>query len=149
VSGIIGGVLIATHDAVESSDEEPPPAADPCQEAALIADRQAREANAACYAEPDVTGSYLDNPYHAARRRIAVRLLARALDAPTTPAGPLLEIGTGARPMLDDLLTGSPSPTTFPRPCSITRPRVHVSGSTPRGRSRCSPAQLRRSFSAS
>jgi SAM-dependent methyltransferase len=105
VSGIIGGVLIATHDAVESSDEEPPPAADPCQEAALIADRQAREANAACYAEPDVTGSYLDNPYHAARRRIAVRLLARALDAPTTPAGPLLEIGTGARPMLDDLLT--------------------------------------------
>ncbi|HET8680480.1 MAG TPA: methyltransferase domain-containing protein [Micromonosporaceae bacterium] len=47
---------------------------------------------------------YIDDRYHAVRRELAVRLLVEALGGPVpAPRGPVLEVGTGARPMLDDL----------------------------------------------
>lgn len=97
MSGSISGVLTAPDAHLAHQDA-----------LASIADGQARAANATCYAVPDVTGTYAEDPYHAVRRSIAARLLQSAADLPAAPPGPLLEIGTGARPMLDDVFTDRP-----------------------------------------
>ncbi|WP_433300251.1 methyltransferase domain-containing protein [Actinoplanes sp. CA-030573] len=99
-------MLTATNEEHAASGDEPPPA---CVVAARLADMQARQANVACYATPAVTDSYLEDPYHAVRRKLAVELVQGAVDHPATPEGALLEIGTGARPMLDDVFTDRPA----------------------------------------
>jgi len=81
-----------------------------CRSAAEPASRQAdvaRKANAVHYADPETTLQYIDDRYHAVRRQQAMRLLVEALCGPVpAPGGPVLEVGTGARSMLDDLPAG-------------------------------------------
>lgn len=55
------------------------------------------------YRRPDVTCGYVNQPYHALRRQIAVEALIEGLEAGTPVGGPLLEIGPGAQAMLDEL----------------------------------------------
>jgi SAM-dependent methyltransferase len=101
LSGIMGGVLTAPKSDLAATDSDDPSPVLTARPAVA----EARAANLACYAEAGVTASYIDTPYHAVRRRSAVQLLQSALDAGTLPDGPIVEIGTGIRPMLDDLRT--------------------------------------------
>ncbi|MFI7434911.1 class I SAM-dependent methyltransferase [Micromonospora haikouensis] len=69
----------------------------------------AREANSRCYDDGRATLAYVDDPYHAARRRLIGAALLAAVgdpatgDGPGAPAGALLELGPGARSVFDGL----------------------------------------------
>ncbi|MFC8848315.1 MULTISPECIES: methyltransferase domain-containing protein [unclassified Micromonospora] len=69
----------------------------------------AREANRRCYDDGRATLAYVDDPYHAVRRRLIGAALLESVgdldagDGPGGPAGALLELGTGARSIFDVL----------------------------------------------
>ncbi|EEP75214.1 methyltransferase [Micromonospora sp. ATCC 39149] len=67
------------------------------------------EANSRCYGDGRATLAYVDDPYHAVRRRLIGAALLDAVDdldagdGPGGPAGALLELGAGARSIFDSL----------------------------------------------